>query len=186
MKSRAELKEMAKSTLKGNWGSAIVVALIVSAISSVASFAAILITAPMAVGSVIWFTKLNNGESPGIEVVFDGFKMYVSSLLVVFFTGLFTFLWSLLFIIPGIIKGLSYSMAIYILVDNPDMSPLDAISESKRMMDGHKMDLFILNLSFLGWALLCCITCGIGFLFLAPYVSISNINFYNSIKETTN
>ena len=114
--------------------------------------------------------------------MFYGFKDLWCAFKVQFLTGLFTFLWSLLFVIPGIIKALSYSMSTYILAENPGMPALEAIERSKKMMDGHKADLFVLGLSFIGWALLGSITLGIAYIWIIPYVSTTYVNFYNQIK----
>ena len=99
-----------------------------------------------------------------------------------FLRTLFTGLWSLLFIIPGIVKGLSYAMTPFILEEHPEMTASEAIKASMRLMDGHKMDLFILGLSFFGWALLACLTMGIGYLFLTPYMNAAYAAVYRSIS----
>jgi uncharacterized membrane protein len=74
-------------------------------------------------------------------------------------------------------------MSPYILKENPDMDALEAINESMRLMDGHKMELFLLDLSMIGWAILCCLTCGIGTLFLTPYVYSCHAHFYEDLKK---
>ncbi len=99
-----------------------------------------------------------------------------------FFTGLFISLWSILFVIPGIIKCYSYAMTSYVIADDPDTGALDAISESRAMMDGHKLDLFVLELSFIPWILFGIVTFGIGFIYVVPYMTTAKANFYNEIK----
>ena len=99
-----------------------------------------------------------------------------------FLRTLFTVLWSLLFIIPGIVKGLSYAMTPFILEEHPEMTASEAIKASMRLMDGHKMDLFILGLTFIGWQILACLTMGIGFLFLNPYMNATYAVLYRSIS----
>ena len=94
----------------------------------------------------------------------------------------FTILWSLLLVIPGIIKSYSYAMTSFILKDEPEMKNNAAIEKSMAMMEGNKMKLFMLDLSFIGWAILCIFTFGIGFLFLQPYVAISRAAFYEDLK----
>ena len=89
----------------------------------------------------------------------------------------------LLFIIPGIIKSFSYAMTYFIINDHPEYSINQAITESRRMMDGHKMEYFILCLSFIGWFILSCITLGIGFLWLIPYFYTTSAAFYEEIAE---
>ena len=92
-------------------------------------------------------------------------------------------LWSLLLIIPGIVAAYRYSMAFYILNDNPEMSAKAALDESKRMMAGYKGKLFCLQLSFIGWGFLCLFTLGIGYLWLTPYIQTSMAYFYQNLKE---
>lgn len=94
----------------------------------------------------------------------------------------FIFLWSLLFIIPGIIKTFSYAMTPYILDENPDLGPSEAIHRSRLMMKGHKFDLFWLWLSFIGWGFLCLLTCGIGTLWLNGYMYTATAAFYEEVK----
>lgn len=96
--------------------------------------------------------------------------------------SLLTFFWSLLFIIPGIVKAFSYAMTPFILDEYPELTPVEAIHRSRMMMKGHKFDLFWLYLSFIGWAILCLFTCGIGFLWLAPYVQTAEAAFYEEVK----
>jgi len=97
--------------------------------------------------------------------------------------SLFILLWSLLLIIPGIIAALSYSMTFYILADDNSIGAMDAINKSKKMMYGYKWKYFCLGLRFLGWAILCILRLGIGFLWLSPYVHVSVTKFYEDIKE---
>ena len=97
--------------------------------------------------------------------------------------GVFLVLWTLLFIVPGIIKGFSYSLTPYILRDQPELSALESITESRRLMDGHKMEAFMLFLSFFGWFLVGILTLGIGFFFIGPYFSTTYATFYDSIRD---
>lgn len=99
--------------------------------------------------------------------------------------GIFIFLWSLLLIIPGIIAAYRYSMAFYILNDNPKMGAMDALRESKKMMVGYKGKLFFLSLSFIGWTILSVLTLGIGFLWLIPYMNTTTANFYQNLKDAS-
>ena len=95
---------------------------------------------------------------------------------------IYTFLWSLLLIIPGVVKHYSYAMTPYILKEEPEMKNNAAIEKSMVMMDGNKMKLFLLDLSFIGWAILCLFTFGIGFFFLQPYMQASHAAFYEDLK----
>lgn len=185
--NRTELKNRAKQALNGNWGSAIIAfllyAIIVSFLSTtgVGSFVTGLIT----VGYISFFTNLLRGNKPTIEgslaaITENVGTKFVATLLVM----LYTFLWSLLFIIPGIIKSYSYAMTSYILLDRPELSATDALKESEKMMDGHKMDLFILDLSFIGWILLTALTCGILTFYVEPYMMATRTAFYLELKGT--
>lgn len=190
MMTRQELKAKAKEQIQGNIGILFVIMLIGSLISTavavipVAGYVAtVLVLAPaFNIALIIIFLKLCDGIKPELAELFQHFNKFWGAFKVLFFTGLFTMLWSLLLYIPGIIKALSYSMAMYILAENPDMPALEAIDKSKAMMDGHKMELFVLGLSFLGWILLCCITFGIAAIWVIPYMQATYTNFYNSIK----
>ena len=96
--------------------------------------------------------------------------------------GIFVFLWTLLLIIPGIIKGFAYSLVPYILVDKPELSANEAINLSIKMMKGHKFDFFWLCLSFIGWILLAILTFGIGLFWLMPYMYTAYAAFYQDVK----
>lgn len=114
-------------------------------------------------------------------------KYFLGVLLIYIISTFFTFLWTLLFIIPGIIKSYAYSQAYLIYkdhIDRPDLdkiSALDCITESKELMRGHKMRLFILDLSFFGWVLVGFLTLGIGFLWITPYTTATRTAFYNDL-----
>lgn len=98
-----------------------------------------------------------------------------------FLRGLYTFLWSLLFVIPGIVATYRYAMTPYILIDNPNMTASEAIDYSKYMMDGHKWELFCLHFSFIGWDLLCILTLNLGHLALNPYKNAAEAAFYRNL-----
>lgn len=191
--NRAELKAAAKSQIKGKIGILFIIALIIGLISGVAgailsfipggSFVvSIIITPAFALSTVRVYLNVFKGNQPSVGDAFCGFDDFWAAFKVNFLVGLFTFLWSLLFIIPGIVKSYSYSMALYILAENKGKPALECINESKAMTNGHKMDLFVLNLSFIGWALLCVITVGIAGIWVIPYMNETYINAYNSLK----
>lgn len=108
---------------------------------------------------------------------------YWKNMLGMFLMSLFIFLWMLLFIVPGIIKAFAYAMTPYILVDNPELGPNEARLKSIEMMRGHKGKLFGLELSFIGWFLLCILSLGIGFIWLAPYYQTTHAAFYHNLLE---
>ncbi len=191
--NRAELKAAAKNQIRGKIGIIFVIGLIIALISGVAgailSFipfgglvASIIITPAFTLSMVRVFLNVVKGYHPSIEDAFSGFDDFWAAFKVNFLVGLFTFLWSLLFIIPGIIKAYSYSMSLYILAENKGKPALECINESMAMTEGHKMDLFVLGLSFIGWGLLCAITFGIAGIWVAPYMEATFANAYNSLK----
>ena len=97
--------------------------------------------------------------------------------------SLFIFLWSLLLIIPGIIAAYAYSQVFYILADNPSLSGMEALDQSKQMMKGRKWKYFCLCMRFVGWSILCIFTLGIGYIWLAPYMAVSLANFYRDVSQ---
>lgn len=144
----------------------------------------IFIIAPFFVGFVQSFRHLlveGDNRITGNSFRF-GFNPYWRNVWAYLFRYILIFLWSLLLIVPGIIKSLSYSMTFYILRDNPELSVNQAIDLSKDMMYGHKYDLFYLYLSFAGWFLLSLLTLGIGYLWLIPYAQTAQASFYEDVK----
>lgn len=126
--------------------------------------------------------NLINGSNPYFGDLFSKFNMFWKGFCMQFLIGLFIFLWTLLLIIPGIIAAYRYSMTSYILLENPDMTVMDAITRSKEMMRGNKARLFCLDISFIGWWFLCILTCGIGFLWLHLYMNAASAAFYNEVS----
>ena len=190
---RKQLKAQAKEQIKGKLGILIAVTLIIGAITAAASFlsslipgvgmiVSLIVTPAFALSTVRIYLMVVRGGTPEIKDAFNGFDDFFSAFKVTLLAGLYTFLWSLLFIIPGIIKGYSYSMALYVLADNKGKSARECIAESKAMMEGHKMELFVLDLSFIGWYLLCSLTCGLAFLYVAPLLNATHANVYETIK----
>lgn len=122
------------------------------------------------------FFILNQTAQPGIGTLLDGFRSghYVNIVLTMFLRDLFTALWSLLLVVPGIVKHYEYLMVPYIIAENPAMDYKEAFQISKQMMDGEKMEAFIMDLSFLGWYLLSAVTCGLlAIFYVNPYVQAS-------------
>ena len=113
----------------------------------------------------------------------DGFGRWGRNVWGMFLVGLFTSLWSLLLIVPGIVKSYAYAMTPYILIDNPELSANQAINLSQKMMKGHKLDLFFLHLSFVGWIFISIFTLGIGSLWLNPYIMTTQAAFYQDLKK---
>ncbi|STO07625.1 MULTISPECIES: DUF975 family protein [Exiguobacterium] len=143
-----------------------------------------ILIAPLTLGWSWIVLSVSRGDKPAISQLFEPFRNgYVKHVLAPLLMGIFIFLWSLLLIIPGIIKAFSYSLTYYIMRDEPELSALEAITESRRLMDGHKMQAFKLVLSFIGWFFVGILTLGIGFLFIYPYFSTAYATFYDSIQQ---
>lgn len=132
-------------------------------------------------GYAHFLLKQHDGQSPAFNDLFSQFDRFGTGFAQAFLRGLYTFLWSLLLIIPGIIASLSYAMTPFILAEHPELTASEAISRSKALMDGHKADLFILHLTFLGWDLLCILTLNLGYLALNPYKNAAVTVFYRQI-----
>lgn len=132
------------------------------------------------------FFILNQTAQPGIGTLLDGFRSghYVNIVLTMFLRDLFTALWSLLLVVPGIVKHYEYLMVPYIIAENPAMDYKEAFQISKQMMDGEKMEAFIMDLSFLGWYLLSAVTCGLlAIFYVNPYVQASFAEMYTFNKQ---
>ena len=166
----------------------------VGAISYVLTFAIISIIligvqSIMAYGYCNVTLRLAKKESTTIDDLFEGFrkKNIFKSIKLAVLMSVYVFLWSLLLIVPGIIKCFSYSMAYYIMLDHPEYTASEALKKSQEMMKGHKFDLFILSLSFIGWFILgiaiAFFTLGIPFLWIYPYYFTTVSHFYLNLVD---
>ena len=192
---RAELKERAKAQIKGKIGILFLVTLVISLVSAAATFvlnlipvvggvlAAVIVTPAFTLSIFRIYINLFHGQTPEVSDAFCGFDDFWSAFKLTFLVGLFTALWSMLFVIPGIVKSYSYSMSFYILAENKGKPALECIKESKEMTDGRKMDLFVLSLSFIGWLLLVTVTFGIAAIWVTPYMQATMTNAYMSLKK---
>jgi len=190
MMTRAEMKLAAKSQIKGKLGTFFLAYLmlflfsfVVGMIPIAGPIITILVSPSLTMGFVLITLMAVNNQDIALADFFNGFNYFVKAFLLCLLTGLFTFLWSLLFIVPGIVKGYAYRMAPYILAENPEMSPLDCITASKNMTNGYKGDLFVLDLSFIGWMLLTAVTFGIAGIYVYPYYMVTYGNFYVDLKS---
>ena len=140
----------------------------------------------MVVGSRRYFMESRLGESP-FGTLFSAFggPHYLNVVFVQFMKSLFIFLWSLLFIIPGIVKAYQYRMVDYLLAENPSMDYHRALELSRQTTAGEKWDMFVLDLSFIGWFWLGALALGIGVLFVAPYYEATWAEFYAAMRAKT-
>ncbi len=188
MPRNKEIRREARYALKGNWIPAVLTTLVFTLVTAAAGsipLAGLLVVCPLSFGFMICFLRMVRGEDSD-EMVGDQFKVfnkYGRYLGVSLLYTLYVLLWTLLFIIPGIVKSYAYAMTPYIVYDHPEMDADDCIHESRMMMKGHKWKLFCLDLSFIGWAILCVFTLGIGTLWLQPYIEASHSKFYEELKK---
>jgi uncharacterized membrane protein len=137
---------------------------------------------PLVVGKCGFFRKARQGDVDFIHM-FEGFSgSYLNSVKVMFLRMLYTFLWSLLFFVPGIIKSLEYTMIPYLMAENPELTADRAFAISKQTMNGEKGKLFVLQLSFIGWYLLGVLLCGLGVYFVLPYYEATMAEFYACMR----
>ncbi len=186
----ARLMQYALESLSGRWGMAIAAVVLLTLpgvvsgwIPCVGPIAVILITGALSLGSARFFLAYARRMSADVELAFSGFNLFAKTLLTYILLAVFVLLWMLLLIIPGLIKSYSYAMTWFILADNPEIEPLEAIDRSMKMMDGRKWKLFCLMWRFFGWALLAVLTFGIGFLWVVPYMNTSMAHFYEDVKK---
>ncbi|NDI34295.1 DUF975 family protein [Chengkuizengella sediminis] len=209
--TRKEIKQHALESLKGNWGLAVSVTLVVysgfyyllpflleislsgwvgESLSilgvDLLNFIIQIVIIPLSVGTTWFFLELSRkqpGKLKDVFIVYSDSKLALKTIGLSLLVGLFVLLWMLLLIIPGIIKSIAYSQVYYILKDKPELTVFEAIKESNKLMEGYKWKYFILNLSFIGWVLLSAFSFGIGFIFLIPYMNTSLASFYDDISN---
>jgi uncharacterized membrane protein len=185
----AVLMAEARKSLAGKWGLAVGTTAVYLAISIALSGAkgfgpvvSLLVSGPLMLGLTLFSLSLSRNTPARLEQLFDGFKKYSVSLAAYLLMLLFTVLWTLLLIVPGIIAAISYSQTFFLLADDDTLGARAAIEKSKKMMQGYKWRYFCLGLRFIGWGLLSLLTLGVGFLWLLPYMQVSKAKFYDALR----
>lgn len=190
MKTSFDYRKQSREALQGKWGPAVLSSVIYSFIAGSTSFLVVtlFLACPLEVGYYNALRRNLSGEDDMLGNMFRiGFKEnYFRNLLGVLLMSLFILLWCLLLIVPGIIMSFAYAMTPFILADEPSLTVTEAIARSRAMMRGHKWQLFCLQFSFIGWALLCILSLGIGFFWLQPYVVGATAAFYEDLKAENN
>ena len=187
MKTNQEYKNAALAALEGKWAPAVLCAvvygLVICAAGGTGIFT-ILVSFPLVVGYYCVHRNLllKGDDRMTGEAFMIGFDNWWHNVWGMLLMAIYIFLWTLLLVIPGIIKSFSYALVPYILVEKPELSANQAIDLSRKMMRGHKFDMFLLSFSFIGWGILSCLTLGIGFFWLRPYVYTSYAAFYEDVK----
>ena len=211
MQLNSELRAQARERLEGQWGTFVLMTFLMLVIQTILqipgyigslleilspenvlaslSFSNIsnilsLLALPLSWGLTVSLLRNHREESVDLENLFDGFRggRYTRVFCALFLVNLFTFLWALLLIIPGIMKAFSYALTPYIIMDEPELTARQAITRSCEIMQGRRWKLFCLYLSFIGWGILSILTFGIGFLWLVPYMNASVAAFYEDAR----
>lgn len=184
MSANSMIQSNAWEKLRGQWGSAAIATLIFCLINGAASAAylSILIVGPMSVGYILYLMKLVDHKVSDFNTLFQGFNNFANTLVAGILVSLIEVVGFCLLIVPGIIAALGLSMTFFIMAEDSTISGTDAMKQSWEMMKGHKWELFCLCCRFIGWLLLCIITCGILTLWINPYIEVSFLNFYRNLK----
>jgi uncharacterized membrane protein len=192
-----QIKEKSLNQLKGNWDYPIIITLAIiflnifmlilsvfyDSLSLKIQIVSVLLSAPLCLGLNCFYLSFIRNDKKEISKIFEGFQNYFRALLLYLLISVLLLLWTLLFIIPGIIKLISYSMAFYVLADNPKLNILDVLALSKKITDGHKMSIFMFSSSFMWWFLLSVLSFGIGLIWFIPYYNASFANLYEELKS---
>ncbi|MFA5841175.1 MAG: DUF975 family protein [Candidatus Paceibacterota bacterium] len=191
-KENALLMKEAREALVGKWGLAvgtffiyILITGILNKIRNVGPVISLIIDGPLMLGLAMFSLSLSRKKDAKFEQLFEGFKRFGKSLVAYLLVIIFSILWTLLLIVPGIIAAISYSQTFFILVDDENISAGDAIKKSKKMMYGYKWKYFYLGCRFIGWLLLSILTLGIGLLWLIPYINVTLAKFYDDLKDSS-
>ncbi|MCR5741866.1 MAG: DUF975 family protein [Gammaproteobacteria bacterium] len=186
--TRKELKENAKVQVRRQYGPHVLLNflyLLIFGALTATFLGALLLGGPLNIGMLNMYSKSAKDEKIDIGDLFSGFNNFANVVLAFLLANIYIFLWSLLLIVPGIIKSFAYALVPYLLSKDENLNGPDAIDMSKELMKGHKWDLFVLHLSFIGWDILNVLTLGIlGLLYVNPYYYQALYNFYEDVVNS--
>ena len=180
------IKRQAKTGMQGGWLMGAICVLLYGLIDFAVStivVGSLLVTVPLSYGLVAYFMRQNDYHQQDLNLLFSGFSRFVDTMVAGLLISLIIAVGLVFLIIPGIIFACAYSMTFFIMAENPTISGIDAMKASWDLMNGHKWEYFCLMFSFIGWAILCLLTCGIGFLFLQPYMTVASLHYYRLIAH---
>ena len=189
IKDAAYFRELGWTQLSNRWTPAVITTLLYCIINTMVTsvlgspLGTILILPLCYSYSVAFLSNKRTGSKIRTESLFEGYNDFARVTLTLLLTYVYMILWTLLLIIPGIVKSIAYSQTVYVLKDCPELSYNQAIERSMAMMEGHKWQYFCLMLSFIGWILLVCLTMGIATLWVTPYMTATMAHFYEYVKE---
>ena len=202
MRTRAQMKADAKLQLIGNRGKTIAVFLLTILIGLIPTIFSFFVgngiaygiiniiisiyTSLLSIGTFIFYLAIRRNEESSVKMLFSGTEYYLKGFGIFILQSLICLVGIILFVIPGIIFGLMYSQALYIYIQNPEMGIIECLKTSRLAMKGHKLDLVVLSLSFIGWILLSGLTLGILLLYVSPYMQLTLVNFYTDLMEDYN
>ena len=197
MENNQIMKE-AQESLKGKWGISIAACLIAGVITIMitilggylinedwgGNLLSLFVTPPIGVGLALFFLNIHSGNKLEIKTIFNPFKdVWLNSVLAYFMMIVIILIGFLLFFIPGVIVTLMFSQVLYIIAEDNKIDPYNALVKSKKMMEGNKWKLFKIRLIIILLSIVCVLTLGIGFIWLAPYQNAVYAKFYNVIKQ---
>ncbi|MGL5381287.1 DUF975 family protein [Clostridium sp.] len=201
MLTRIELKRKSKDQLRGNWGKAIVATLIVTLITSLGvtvsrffedgsgitittDLIAIFFGGVFTVGLSKFLLNFTDGaDKANISDILSGFSIYFKTLGLYLLYGLIVCIGCILLVVPGIIFSLMFYQAFFILAEDNEKGIIQCLKESANLMKENKLDFFVLQLSFIGWIIISILTLGIGYIWLQPYMSLTEANYYLELKN---
>lgn len=191
--NRGKLKKLAKDRLDGRVVLGFALILLTTFVYSVLSFipflgwmATLILSGPITLSmSWVFYKIVVKNKSPDIEDLMYGVMddNFLRGLVGELLRSIFTLLWGLLLIIPGIIKGISYSQMYFVMIEHPEIDASVALKKSMKLMNGHKMDYFLLLLSFIPWYILVILTFGLFYIWVGPYVYATKVAFYKEISK---
>jgi uncharacterized membrane protein len=180
----------ARESLKNRWGLAVggnvvylILVVLIQMVPKIGWIASLILGGPLLLGWSVFFLSFSRKQDAQIAQIFEGFNRFVNGLAAYLLMSLFILLWTLLFIIPGIVAYLSYSQAFFILAENPQLEGREALRRSKTLMKGNRLKLFFLFWRFFGWFLLGVASLGIGFLWIMPYLGTTLARFYDDLQQ---
>ncbi|MBE6207535.1 MAG: DUF975 family protein [Rikenellaceae bacterium] len=204
MKHNVQIRQEAREILRGKWLAGVVITLIFGLLmlltgafsvfnlndevifSLLTILTAIVIGYPLQVGfAMVWLKLARTGNGPELKPLFGGFtrRYHRSAMGTLLLMQIYTLLWTLLLIVPGIIKSIEYAMTPFIIADEPELGCNEAIEKSMAMMQGHRWQLFKMYLGMIGWMILGVFTCYIAWLWIIPYYQTAYAKFYLALKE---